>query len=116
MTRVVRAATAVLGTLTVVAALWALFWPAAFSGFVNFAPHRHFVHDIAAFELGIGAALLLAMIWGDALMTALAGYAVAGVAHTVVHVADSELGGSAVQTWLIGVLALAAVGVPRALA
>jgi len=30
---------------------------------VNFPSHRHFVHDVGAFQLGIGVTLLLAMIW-----------------------------------------------------
>jgi PPOX class probable F420-dependent enzyme len=98
------AISAVLGLLTAVIGVWALVSPHSFSEFVNFPPHRHFVHDAGAFQLGIGATLLLAMIWADALMVAVAGYAVGGVAHTVSHVIDDGIGGSSGQTVAIGLL------------
>jgi PPOX class probable F420-dependent enzyme len=104
MRHVIRAIVAVLGVLTMVVGVWALVSPQGFSEAVNFPPHRHFVHDVGAFQLGIGATLLLAMIWADALMVAVAGYAVGGIAHTVSHVADHGIGGSSAQTVAIGVL------------
>jgi PPOX class probable F420-dependent enzyme len=104
----VRATAALLGLLAVVVGSWALLSPGSFSDAVDFPPHRHFVHDIGAFQLGIGATLLLATIWADAIAVALAGYLVAGTAHTVVHVLDADLGGGAAQTWLIGLLSLLA--------
>jgi PPOX class probable F420-dependent enzyme len=82
--------------------------PDSFSEAVNFPPHRHFVHDIGAFQLGIGVTLLLATIWADAVAVALAGYLVGGIAHTAAHAVDIHLGGSNVQTWLIGVLSVLA--------
>jgi PPOX class probable F420-dependent enzyme len=87
-----------------VVGVWALVSPLGFSEAVNFPPHRHFVHDVGAFQLGIGATLLLAMIWVDALMVAVAGYAVGGIAHSVSHVIDHDIGGSTAQTVAIGVL------------
>ncbi|PSK66831.1 hypothetical protein B0E53_01166 [Micromonospora sp. MH33] len=56
-----------------------------------------------AFQLGIGATLLLALIWADALAVALAGYIVGAAAHTVSHVVDADLGGSAAQIWAVSV-------------
>lgn len=108
MRTLVRATGALLGVLAVITGAWALTRPESFSQFVNFPPHRHFLHDIGAFQLGIGATLLLALVWADAIAVALAGYLAAGVAHTVVHVQDRHLGGSTVQTWLIGLLSLLA--------
>ena len=106
----VRAIAALLGLLTAVVGVWALSWPDSFSDFVNFPPHRHFLHDVGAFQLGIGVTLLLATIWADALATALAGYLVGGAAHTVAHAVDADLGGSTGQTAFIGLSsALAAV-------
>jgi PPOX class probable F420-dependent enzyme len=100
----------VLGAATAAAGVWALGWPTAFSEAVAFPPHRHFVHDVGAFQLGIGATLALAAIWADAAAVALAGYAVGGAAHTVTHVVDAQLGGAAWQTLSIGLsTALAAV-------
>jgi hypothetical protein len=103
MRHVIRVIGALLGVLSVVVGLWALVSPHGFSAAVNFPPHRHFVHDVGAFQLGIGVTLLLAMIWADAFMVAVAGYVVGGIAHTVSHVIDHDLGGSAVQTVVIGV-------------
>jgi PPOX class probable F420-dependent enzyme len=108
MRSVVRAATALLGLLTAVVGVWALISPGSFSEFVNFPPHRHFVHDIGAFQIGIGATLLLATIWADAAAVALAGYLIGGAVHTAVHAVDEDLGGSTTQTWAIGLLALVA--------
>ncbi|HEX8631408.1 MAG TPA: PPOX class F420-dependent oxidoreductase [Catenuloplanes sp.] len=108
MRRAVRATTALLGLLTAGVAVSALGWPDPFSELVNFPPHRHFVHDVGAFQLGIGLTLLLATVWTDAVAVALAGYLVGGLAHTVVHALDGHLGGSPAQTWLVGLLAVAA--------
>jgi hypothetical protein len=58
--------------------------------------------------------LLLATIWADALMVATAGYAVDGIAHTVSHAIDHDVGGSSGQTVAIGALtAVVAVVVAR---
>jgi len=88
--------------------VWALVGPESFSEFVNFPPHRHFVRDVGAFQLGIGVTLLLAAFRADGLVVALAGYLVGPAAHTVVHVLDPHLGGSVGQTLLIGLGALLA--------
>jgi PPOX class probable F420-dependent enzyme len=108
MRSIVRATTALLGLLTLAVGVWALMWPDSFSEFVNFPPHRHFLHDVGAFQIGIGVTLLLATIWGDPIMVALAGYVVGGAVHTVAHAVDAHLGGSTVQTWAIGLLSLLA--------
>ncbi len=108
MRSIVRATTALLGLLTLAVGVWALIWPDSFSEFVNFPPHRHFLHDVGAFQIGIGVTLLLATIWGDPIMVALAGYVVGGAVHTVAHAVDAHLGGSTVQTWSIGLLSLLA--------
>ena len=102
MSIVVRITILVLGGATTAAGVWALGWPETFSDAVAFPPHRHFVHDVGAFQLGIGATLALAAIWADAAATALAGYAVGAAAHTVTHMVDADLGGAAWQTSAIG--------------
>jgi len=109
MRQLIRTIGALLGVLTMAVGVWALVSPHGFSEAVNFPPHRHFVHDVGAFQLGIGATLLLAMIWADAFMVAMAGYAVGGIAHTASHVADRDIGGSALQTVGIAVLTAAAL-------
>ncbi|PWR12683.1 PPOX class F420-dependent oxidoreductase [Micromonospora sicca] len=106
MRRIVRILVALLGLAAMVIGVWALVAPSSFSSAVDFPPSEHFVHDVGAFQLGIGTTLLLALIWSDALAVALAGYLVGGVAHTVSHVVDGDVGGSAVQTWLVLLLAV----------
>ncbi|MBY8872313.1 PPOX class F420-dependent oxidoreductase [Micromonospora sp. PLK6-60] len=108
MRNLVRALTALLGLITVAVGVWALTAPRSFSEFVGFPPHEHFVHDIGAFQFGIGATLLLALIWADPLLVALAGFLVGAVAHTVSHLMDDSLGQS-VQVALFAVLATVAL-------
>jgi PPOX class probable F420-dependent enzyme len=105
---VVKVVATLLGLLSAAIGAWAFGWPDSFSDFVNFPPHRHFTHDVGAFQLGIGATLLLATIWADGLMVALAGYLVGGVVHTVSHLVDADLGGSPAQTTGIAVFAVLA--------
>ncbi|MBI5289302.1 MAG: hypothetical protein HY873_10075 [Chloroflexi bacterium] len=76
--------------------LWALLDPDSFyRELAPFEPYnRHFVHDIGAFQIGIGVALLLAAWWSDAKLIVLAGAAAAAVAHLVSHVMDNDHGGN----------------------
>ncbi|WP_375482510.1 PPOX class F420-dependent oxidoreductase [uncultured Mycobacterium sp.] len=102
--------TALVGLANVGIGIWCLAAPGSFAEFVRFEAHEHFLHDIGAFQLGLGATLLLALIWADALATALAGFIVANTVHTVNHVIDLDLGGSAAQAWVLGVVSVALVG------
>src|SRR3979490_1113760 len=101
--------TALVGTLTAGIGIWCLIDPASFADVVQFPAHQHFLHDVGAFQLGLGVTLLLALIWSDALATALAGFIVANTVHTVNHVMDMHLGGSAAQAWLLGAASVALV-------
>ncbi|GAA1844483.1 PPOX class F420-dependent oxidoreductase [Asanoa iriomotensis] len=106
----IRAITVVLALLTLTAGFWGLCAPGSFASFVNFPPSEHFVHDAGAFQLGLGAALLLAVVWADGFTVGLGGYLVGSVAHTASHIADRNIGGATGQTALIAVsAALAAV-------
>lgn len=105
----VRAVAALLGLFTIVFGVWAFGWPNEFADTVNFAPNRHFVHDVGAFQLGIGAGLLLATVWADALLVTLAAYAVAGIAHTISHAVDIGLGGGDAQTIAVGLLTVLSI-------
>jgi hypothetical protein len=64
-TRQVRQPLVVAATLVCAASmlglgLWAFLDPPSFSGFVDFAPYNeHLIHDAGAFQIGIGAALLV---------------------------------------------------------
>nr|WP_233148103.1 MULTISPECIES: PPOX class F420-dependent oxidoreductase [unclassified Mycobacterium] len=100
------AVTALVGAITVGIGIWCLVGPTSFANAVGFDVHRHFLHDLGAFQIGLGVGLLLALIWADALATTLAGFLVANTLHTVNHVMDLELGGSAAQAWGLGVVSV----------
>jgi hypothetical protein len=87
---------------------WAFFAPRSFYDTIaTFPPYNeHFLHDIGAFQLGIGAALLAALVWRDVLFVALAGGAVGAVFHWVSHLRDRDLGGSDKDPWTLGAFAL----------
>ena len=90
--------------------LWALLSPAGFVDYVNYHPlNEHLVHDAGAFQIGIGAALLFALIWSDALVVAMAGFAVASGLHTMTHFLDRHMGGHSTDVPILGVLTLIAV-------
>jgi MYXO-CTERM domain-containing protein len=90
--------------------LWAFLDPTSFSGFVDFAPYNeHLIHDAGAFQLGIGAALLVALWWPDGLVVALTGFAVASGLHTVSHAIDRHLGGHDGDVPSLGLLTLVAL-------
>ncbi|OBK17495.1 PPOX class F420-dependent enzyme [Mycobacterium asiaticum] len=101
---VMVAATALTGVFTFGIGIWCLVDPASFAKIVHFPTHQHFLHDLGAFQLGLGVALLLALIWADALATALAAMIVANTVHTVNHVLDLPLGGSVAQAWMLGAM------------
>lgn len=94
--------TALIGLLTTGIGVWCLIDPHSFAQVVAFPAHEHFVHDVGAFQVGLGITLLLALIWSDALATVLVGYIVANTVHTANHVVDLDLGGSPFQAWALG--------------
>jgi PPOX class probable F420-dependent enzyme len=103
------AVTALVGAATVGIGIWCLIDPTSFADVVAFDVHRHFLHDVGAFQLGLGVALLLALIWADALATTLAGFIVANTVHTVNHIMDLDLGGSVAQAWALGAVSVALI-------
>ena len=74
----------------------------------EFPPYNaHFLHDVGAFQVGLGATLALALIWRrDALLVALAGTGIGAAFHVVAHIADDDQGGTDGQTISLGVLAV----------
>lgn len=102
-------ATAVAGIYILAFGVWALAAPQSFATFVNFTPYNaHFLHDAGVFQIGIGATLLFALLWHDALTVALAGFFVSNTLHTVNHVLDQDLGGHATDPFVLGALSLIA--------
>ena len=52
--------------------VWALTWPASFAALIDFPPtNEHLLHDVDAFQLGLGVSLLLALVTADGLIAQL---------------------------------------------
>jgi len=102
----VTAATVLAGSFMVAAGVWALAAPHSFADFANFPANTHFLHDAGAFQLGIGATLLLALAWRDAPALALAGFLASNTVHAVNHAVDLNIGGHDRDPWSLAALSL----------
>jgi hypothetical protein len=71
-----------------VAGIWAGIAPRSFARLVAFPYHEHSLHDLGAFQVGIGATLLLALVWRDAPTVALSGFLTANTLQAVSHAID----------------------------
>jgi hypothetical protein len=90
--------------------VWAFVAPASFSRFIDYAPYnRHLIHDVGAFQIGIGVSLFLALAWTDALFVALSGFVVASALHTLSHAVDRHIGGHASDVPTLGLLTILAL-------
>ena len=93
-----RTVAVVAGVGFVALGVWAMAGPRSFFDYLaTFEPYnRHFVQDIGAFQVGLGAVLLLAALAGrvDALAAALVGVGAGSALHTVSHIAGRDLGGT----------------------
>lgn len=105
---IIYAAVGSSGLLGVTFGAWAFFGPESFfESIATFPPYNlHFMHDLGALQLGIGAALLGALVWHDALLVALQGGTIAAGFHFVAHVLDRDIGGRASDPWTLGALAV----------
>lgn len=96
------------GIFLMVLGLWSFFDPQSFyDELATFPPYnRHFLHDIGAFQIGLGASLLVSLVWRwDALFVALAAVGIGSVFHFVAHVLDDGLGGRSSDPFSLGILA-----------
>lgn len=106
---VARLAAAVCGLAMTAFGVWALGWPVSFADLIDFPPYNaHLLHDVGAFQIGVGASLLLALVRSDALTAALGGFLVAGILHTLNHGLDLPLGGHRSDPWALGALVVVA--------
>ena len=87
--------------------IWAFLDPRAFyEGVATWPPfNKHFIHDIGAFQIGLGLTLLLGLLGGDALFVALAGVGAGQAIHALAHWIDRDLGGKPGDPWAMGILA-----------
>lgn len=79
-----------------------------FDQMAHFDPYNaHFVHDIGAFQVGIGATLAVAL-WrrSDALLAALAGAGIGSTFHLVAHIQDKHLGGKDTDVFVFAAVAI----------
>ena len=90
---------------------WAFLDPASFAARIaTFPPYNvHLLHDVGAFQIGLGAALLAALPDRRALAAAFAGNLVAAVVHVISHVEDANLGGHSYDVPMLSVIALIAL-------
>jgi PPOX class probable F420-dependent enzyme len=101
---------------SLIAGVWALFWPGSFAEAVRFPEHTHFLHDVGAFQIGIGLTLALAVLWRDPVAVVLTGFLVGNTIHAVNHAVDLDLGGRDSDPWLLGLASvLVAVALVRRL-
>jgi hypothetical protein len=109
--RVERIAFVAGAVLFAVPGAWALLDPRSFyDQIAHFPPYnRHFVHDLGAFQLGLGTAMVLGLAGWDARRVVLWSAAVATVLHALSHWLDRDLGGRAGDPITLSVLAAAFV-------
>src|SRR5215217_3482434 len=98
------AAVTIGGLFMLVHGIWAFFAPASFADFVAFPYNRHLLHDVGAFQIGIGTTMLLALMWKDAVMVVLAGYVVGSTFHLLSHILDRHIGGHSYDALVLGVM------------
>jgi hypothetical protein len=93
--RFIRAVTLAGAAVFILAGAWAFLAPGSFYERVaHFPPYnRHFLHDVGAFQLGLGTALALGLAGWDGPRVALWTVAVASVLHAASHIIDRDLGG-----------------------
>jgi hypothetical protein len=80
----------------VVFGLWAFAAPQSFfDQLATFEPYNpHLIRDIGAFQIGLGAVLVLVAFLPNPQAGALLGVGLGGAFHAVGHVIDRDLGGS----------------------
>lgn len=90
------------------AGMWAFAGPRSFYDLIATYPpyNAHFIRDIGAFLLGLGAVLISALVWRDAAFVVLLGSTVAAGFHWASHLIDRHHGGTGVDPWLTGLFAL----------
>lgn len=99
------------GGLVTLFGAWPFFFPRSFFDNVATYPpfNEHLFHDLGAFLMGLGVALLAAAKWRDGLTVALVANAAAALLHAIAHIQDRDLGGKASDPWVLSGVALAFV-------
>jgi hypothetical protein len=111
-----RLVAVLVGAIFVGSGVWAMVSPASFfEAVATFEPYnRHFIQDLGAFQIGLGAVLWLAVLpRADALAVTLLGVGIGSAAHTVSHAVGHDLGGAPlvdIPSWVILTVVLLLAG------
>jgi len=100
----VAAAVSIGGLFMLALGIWAFFASASFADFVAFPYNRRLLHDVGAFQIGIGTTMLLALLWADSVMVVLTGYVVGTSFHLASHIIDRHIGGHGYDPLVLGLL------------
>jgi hypothetical protein len=86
---------ALIGAFYLVTGGWSFLAPLGFfSAVANFAPANiHLLHDLGAFQIGLGLALTVPILLGAPMRTSLIAVLGASVLHLGAHIEDVNLGG-----------------------
>jgi hypothetical protein len=105
----VTIATTVVGGVLLIFGIWSLLLPRSFDALIDFPPYnQHLLHDVGAFQIGIGVSVLISLMWSDSIGVALTAFIVAGTIHSINHALDRHLGGHSFDQWgLAGLVLLA---------
>ena len=103
-----RVAAALAGLTLIALGLWAFLDPRSFfEQLATWPPYnQHFLHDLGALQVGLGAVLVLAVISRDVLVVALGGVGIGSAMHALAHVIDRGEGGRDSDPFVFGILAL----------
>jgi uncharacterized membrane protein len=90
-----RVLAAIVGVFYTVTGMWSFFVSTNFySTVADFAPYNlHFLHDVGAFQVGLGVVLLAAAAMDRGLVPALIGVLAGSLLHLAAHLLDIRLGG-----------------------
>ena len=104
----VKVICALSGLFLVALGVWAMADPVSFyEQLATFPPYNaHLFHDVGAFQIGLGAALLLPLVMKDMALLGLTAVGAGAVLHAISHVIDRELGGRTSDPYLLGAFAL----------
>ena len=85
----VTIAATVVGGFMLIFGIWSLLLPRSFDALIDFPPYNeHLLHDLGAFQIGIGVSVLLSLMWSDSIGVALVAFIVAGTIHSINHALD----------------------------
>jgi hypothetical protein len=104
--------TLVIGAATfLLPGLWAFFAPVGFADTIaTFEPYnRHYLHDLGAFQIGVGTAALVAVWAYDGALVGLSGLLAADGMHAISHFMDRDLGGRPADAPVITLIAVVAL-------